>query len=371
MKKTLIITKFFPPAIGGIENYYLNACSRLDAESIVVLAENHPLAEEFDSRQKYKIIRTEFFSGILPPRWRPLKKLIKKIVQAEGIEQIVFGHFHPWCLLGRKIGLPYLIFGHGTDITQIKNDWWQRRALRKAYGNMLCRKFVANSRFIFDEAVRLLGDKSKLEIIYPGVDIAGLTANIADLDSKRTLLGLDKDDIVMLSMGRIEKEKNFDSIIKLMPELLSRIPQLKYVIAGDGSQLQHLKDLVQKYDLKYQVVFTGAIPDEMPVKSLYYQLAHIFITASTKPEGFGIAYLEAAACKMAIIASKFGGSIEAVKDCENGILIDPRNPEEIKSAIVKLATDVPLWTKMSSSGELWAKQFDWNLQIKKIQNLLN
>lgn len=370
MKKTLIITKFFPPAIGGIENYYMNVCSRLDPASIVVIAENHPLAKEFDDKQKYKIIRTEFFSGKIPPRWRPLKKLIKKIVQAEGIEQIIFGHFHPWCLLGKKIGLPYFIFGHGTDITQIKSNWWQKIAIRKSYRNKLCQKFIANSRYIFDELSRQLGDRSKLEIIYPGVDIAGLTAKIPDLDSKRTLLGLDKNDIVMLSMGRIEKEKNFSAIIKLMPELLLKIPQLKYVIAGDGSQLQNLKDLVQKYDLRYQVIFTGAIPDETPVKALYYQLAHIFITVSTKPEGFGISYLEAAACKTAIIASKFGGSSEAVKDGENGILIDPNNLEEIKSAIIKLATNVPFWTKMSKSGESWVKQFDWSSQIDKLKKLL-
>lgn len=371
MKKILIITKFFPPAIGGIENYFLNVCSRLDPASIVVIAENHPLAKEFDDKQKYKIIRTEFFSGKIPPRWRPLKGLIKKVVQTEGIEQIVFGHFHPWCLLGNKIGLPYLIFGHGTDITQIKNNWWQKRALKKSYKNKLCQKFVANSRFIFDELSRQLGDKSKLEMIYPGVDIAGLTAKIPDLDPKRSLLGLDNNDIVMLSMGRVEKEKNFGAIIKLMPELLLKIPQLKYLIAGDGSDLANLKDLVQKSDLKYQVIFTGAIPDETNVKALYYQLAHIFITASTKSEGFGIAYIEAAATKTAIIASKFGGSTEAVKDGENGILIDPRNPEEIKSAIIKLATNVPFWTKMSSSGQSWAKQFDWNLQINKIKNLLH
>jgi len=369
-KKTLLITYFFPPAIGGIENYFNSICSRLDPANIVVLAENHPEAAEFDGRQKYKVIRTEFFGGKIPPRWTPLKEQIRKIIKSEKIEQIIFGHFHPLCLLGGKLGLPYFIFGHGTDITQIGNDIWQVRALKKSYRNPLCKKFIANSKFIFDELSRLLGDKSKLEIIYPGVDFKALNDPAEDFAARKEVMGLGGNDIILLSMGRVEPEKNFGSVIKLMPEMLLKIPKLKYVIVGGGSDLQNLKDLAQSEDLKYNVIFTGPVKDDASAKAFYFQLAHIYITASTKPEGFGISYLEAAAAKTVIIASEFGGSSEAVKDNETGLLIDPNKPEEIRDAIYKLALNRELWEKMSSSGQVWAKQFDWGLQMEKINNLV-
>ena len=369
MKKTLLITYFFPPAIGGIENYYNNVCSRLEPDDIVVLAEKYPEAAEFDGRQKYKIIRTEFFGGRIPPRWTPLKSQVEKIIKQEGIEQIVFGHFHPFCLLGLKWKLPYYIFGHGTDITQIQNDIWQGRALKKSYRSPLCRKFIANSKYIHDELKRHLGNDAKLEIVYPGIDFAGLNAPIEDLTGRRDMIGLDSNDIVMLSMGRVEPEKNYGVIIKLMPELLKLIPQLKYVIVGDGSDMNNLKDLVQSHDLKFNVIFTGAIKDEVPSKAFYYQLAHIYVTASTKAEGFGISYIEAAAAKTAIIASKLGGSAEAVKDGETGVLVDPKSTAEIRDAIIKLSLDRELWDKMAKAGQARAQEFDWKKQMEKIRKI--
>lgn len=370
MKKTLLITNFFAPAIGGIENYYLNVCTRLEPSEIVVLTTPHPEAMEFDAQQKYKVIRTDFFSGMIPPRWRPLKKTIRQIIKDEGIEQIVFGHFHPYCTLGLKLKLPYFIFTHGTDITQIKNNWWQRRALRRSCKYFRLQKVIANSRFLYDELKRLLGDVSKVEIIYPGIDAAVLAAPIADLDSRRDLLGIAKDDIVMLSMGRVVVEKNFAAIIKMMPELLAKIPKLKYVVVGDGAELENLKNLAQSYGLKYSVIFTGAIKNDAAAKAFYYQLSHIFITASLKPEGFGISYLEAAAAKTAVIASKLGGSAEAVQDGVTGILVDPTKPDEIQTAIIKLISDRELWEKMSSAGLAWAQNFDWSKQMEKIKKLL-
>jgi phosphatidylinositol alpha-1,6-mannosyltransferase len=370
MKKTLLITKFFPPAIGGIENYFSEVCQRLEPQETVVLTSPQNNAVEFDDNQKYKIYRAEFFSGRVPPRWRHLKRIIQQIIKDEGIEQIIFGHFHPLCLLGKKIGLPYFIFGHGTDVTQIKNSWWQKYALKKSYSNNLCKLVVANSRFIFDQLQAVVGDASKIKIIYPGIDYEGLSRPIGDLPDRKKLLGFDDNDIIMLSVGRLEPEKNYAAIIRLMPELLNQVPQLKYLIIGEGSQLETLKDLTWQLGLKYNVIFLGAIKNETSAKAPYFQMSHIYLTASLKSEGFGIAYLEAAATKNAVIASKFGGVKEAVKDGETGILVDPNKPEEIRTAILKLTLDRQLWEKMSSAGQAWAQNFGWNKQMEKIKEIL-
>ncbi len=369
MAKKLLITYSFPPRIGGIENYYFNFCSCLDPSEIVVLAHIHYKSEEFDSQQKYKIFRTDFFDGKIPPRWRQMKKIIKNIISNEGIEEIIFGHFHPFCLLGAELNLPYFVFIHGTDITQVTN-WWQKYALRKTYYNDWCRKFVASSNFLANQLNNLIGNRSKIEIINPGINFSSLSQEVEDFKARKELLGLSDKDLILTSICRIEPEKNIETIIKLMPELLTQIPNLKYIIVGDGSDLKRLQDLVVNYGLKYQVIFTGEIDTNSLTKSFYYQLGHIFVIPSLKPEGFGISYLEASAAKSAVIASKFGGSAEAVKDGETGILVDPHNPEEIKLAIIKLASDNQLWEKISTAGVLWSKNFDWSIQIKKIKEII-
>lgn len=371
MKKTLLITNFFPPAIGGIENYYDNFCRLSEPGKITVLTAYYPgPSQAFDDSQKYEIIRTNFFDGRVPPRWRTLRKKISKIVKERGIEQIIFGHFHPYCLLGRKFNLPFYVFGHGTDIRQIKKSWWQKRALVKIYKNNNFKKFIANSRFIAGEAEKIVRDKTKMEIVYPGIDYDSLNQPVEDLAGKKKLLGLDDDDIVLLSVGRVEPSKNYETVIKLMPEIIAQIPQLKYVIVGDGSDLNRLKDLAQNYGLRYNVIFTGAIADNPSAKAFYYQLAHLFVTVSSQPEGFGISYLEAQAAKNPVIASKFGGCQEAVKDGETGILVDPAKPEEIKMAILKLTSDKEVWERMASAGQLWAKEFDWGKQMGKLNKIL-
>lgn len=370
MKKTLLITNFFPPAIGGIENYYDNFCRLSDPEKIVVLtAYYHGPSQAFDDSQKYKIIRTNFFDGRVIPRWRPLRKKIKKIIKEQGIEQIIFGHFHPYCLLGRKFNLPFYVFGHGTDVRQIKNSWWQKLALKKVYYHRYFRKFIANSRFIAEEVELAVKDKAKLEVVYPGIDYDALNQPIDDLAGKKKLLGLDDDDIVILSMGRVEPNKNYEAVIKLLPEMISQIPQLKYVIVGDGSDLSRLKDLAQNYGLRFNVIFTGAVANSPSAKAFYYQMAHLFVTVSSRPEGFGISYLEAQATKNPVIASKFGGCREAVKDGETGLLVDPAKPQEIKEAILKLASDQEVWEKMTKAGQAWSQEFAWDKQMEKLNKI--
>lgn len=370
MKKTLIITNFFPPAIGGIEKYFEQVCSRLPAEKVVVLTSNNAAAAESDKGKLYKIIRTDFFSGKYPPRWKPLKKIIKKIIKEEGIEVIIFGHFHPYALLGRSFGLPYYIFGHGTDIRQIKTSWWQKRAFKKSVRARLCLKAIANSRFIYDEMAAVLKNKTKLEVIYPGVDISGLNMK-TDLQARRELLGIKPDDIVLLSVGRVEAEKNYGSVIALLPKLLAVSPNLKYLIVGAGTDMANLQAQASQLGVKYNVIFTGAVTDDLEALAAYYQLSHIFITPSLKPEGFGISYLEASATRTVPIASKFGGSSEAVKDGETGILIDPSKREELEKAILTLISDNYKWTQLADTGEAWAKNFDWLLQMEKIIKLLD
>lgn len=369
MKKTLLVTYFFPPEIGGIENYYLNLCLNLPQDKIVVFSQSNAEAESFDKKQKYKIYRADFFGGLWPPRWWPLKRQLKMIIKEEGIGQIIFGHFHPLAILGNCFDLPYFIFVHGTDVRQVKNNFWQKIIFQKVYKT--CQKIIANSHYIAKEVKKIIGQGDKISVIYPGINYSVFDKLADDLEDKKKQLGLEKNDLIMLSLGRLAKQKNFATIIKLMPSLLFDFPNLKYIIAGAGPEKDNLAELVDNLNLKNNVKFAGQLANDDYNKIIYYKMADLFVSVSSVPEGFGITYLEAQASGLPVVASKIGGSAEAVLDQQTGILVDPDNLSEIKKALVELLSNKNKRISYSQAGRKRVQEeFDWSKQIKKIKEIL-
>jgi glycosyltransferase involved in cell wall biosynthesis len=140
---------------------------------------------------------------------------------------------------------------------------------------------------------------------------------------------------VLLTVGRLSAEehyKGFDEVIGLLPELSEDIPDVIYLIVGDGTDRQRLEEKANALGVSDKVVFAGYIPEGE--KADHYRLADVFIMPG-KGEGFGFVFLEAMACGIPVIASKVDGSREAVRDGKLGIVVDPENAEEIKAAILQ------------------------------------
>jgi asparagine synthase (glutamine-hydrolysing) len=134
---------------------------------------------------------------------------------------------------------------------------------------------------------------------------------------------------VLMTVGRLtaeERYKGFDEVIGVLPTLLTRHPDLIYLIVGDGSDRARLEELVDIRGLRQHVRFTGYISEEE--KSAHYRLADVYVMPSMG-EGFGIVFLEALASGLPVVASKLDGGREALMDGELGILVDPRSSEDI------------------------------------------
>lgn len=369
MKKTLLVTYFFPPQIGGIENYYLNLCASLPADKIVVLTQGDSDTDYFDNKQAYKIHRTNFFGGLLSPRWWHLKSKIEKIKAEEGIEQIIFGHFHPLNILGNYLGLPYYIFVHGTDVKQVRHSLWQRLIFKKVYQD--CQKIIANSNYMASEVEAVVGNKDKVTVIYPGINHKAFFERSDEIEAKKKELNLRSNDLIILSMGRLVKQKNFQTIIKLLPDLLIDFPNLKYVVAGDGPERDNLMKLSYNLGLKNVIKFVGRVDNNDVSKKVCYQLADLFVSVSSVAEGFGITYLEAQASGLPVVASKMGGSGEAVENNQTGILVDPNDFGQIKEAIYELLRNEDKRKKYAATGQKRTREdFDWSGQVNKIKEIL-
>lgn len=138
---------------------------------------------------------------------------------------------------------------------------------------------------------------------------------------------------VLLTVGRLaayERYKGFDEVMELLPALAKEIPNIAYLIVGDGTDRQRLEEKTQALGVAHLVRFAGFISETEKVE--HYRLADVYVMPS-KGEGFGIVFLEAMACGIPVVASKADGSREAVRDGMLGILINPNEPEEIKAGI--------------------------------------
>lgn len=99
-----------------------------------------------------------------------------------------------------------------------------------------------------------------------------------------------RDAQVIITLGRVAAEKKIDGILRVMPDLLTEFPKLVFVIAGDGPDVDVLKEQVERLTLEDHVIFTGNIPHDQVAS--YYKMADFFVSASDT-ETQGLTYIEA------------------------------------------------------------------------------
>ena len=156
--------------------------------------------------------------------------------------------------------------------------------------------------------------------------------------------------IRLLSVCRLdarEQYKGIDTVIRALPALLARVPDLEYVIVGSGSDLKRHKRIAADLGVTDRVQFLGSV-DELALRSVY-ESCDVFVLPSAG-EGFGIVFLEAMHYRKPIIAANSGATPEVVKDSETGMLVEARSVEQLAAAMINLATDRPKRDRMGEAG---------------------
>ncbi len=161
----------------------------------------------------------------------------------------------------------------------------------------------------------------------------------------------------ILFVGRMEKRKGLDYLLEAYKRVKQEIPNTRLIIVGPGIRLRHkYEKRVMQSDLK-DVIFVGyADYHELP---RYYKTADIVCSPATGRESFGIVLLEALAVGKPIVASNIEGYNNVVSHGAEGLLVPPKNVEELAQALISLATDEPLRQQMAARGKLKASEYDW------------
>jgi asparagine synthase (glutamine-hydrolysing) len=139
---------------------------------------------------------------------------------------------------------------------------------------------------------------------------------------------------ILMTVGRIvssERYKGFDEVIDALPKLVQDVPDLAYLVVGDGLDRDRLERKVRTLGIADRVVFTGYVDEKE--KAEHYRLADAYVMPS-QGEGFGFVQLEALACGIPSLGSRTDGSREALRHGALGVLVDPTDPNDVRRGIL-------------------------------------
>jgi len=370
MKKTLIITLEYPPQIGGIASYVYNQARTL-GEVTVVYAPIYK-NKDYKDGEGFKVYRKKPYFWLWP-RWFRMFFQIRKIVKQEKIEQIYVHHILPvgyiaW-LIKKIKKIPYTVFFHGTDVELSHRNFVKKIQTRWVCGQAEALAF--NSEFLKNKFLKIqekLSDK-KIIILYPSPgEIFLAKQNKEEIEKLRRHLALDGKR-VMLTVARFADGKGYPHLLRLLPQIIEKVPNLVWLIIGDGPKKEEIVKGVQTKSLQNVVRFLNLIPYKDLPK--YYSLADLFVLL-THPdeqteEGWGTVFAEAAALGIPAVAGRAGGVEEVVDNLKTGLVVDAYQDMSVVSAIVDLLKEDKYREQMGKMAKnKILTELNWQTQIKKL-----
>lgn len=175
-----------------------------------------------------------------------------------------------------------------------------------------------------------------------------------EVNKLRKKLNFQKDDFILLFVGRIAKEKNIPYLLETARDIIRRNKKgnIKFLIIGDGPESDEYKQLVKKYKLEENIILYGKVPwKEMPT---YYHLADVFLTASTT-ETQGLTVIEAMAAGIVPVAIDDESFNTVIVNDLNGKLF--RTKKELREAIIDLKEQPEKKKKIGKQARINAELF--------------
>jgi glycosyltransferase involved in cell wall biosynthesis len=231
--------------------------------------------------------------------------------------------------LKRLNGTPYWAIAHGIEAWNIQNPRLIH-ALRHAD------RILAVSEFTRDRLIQAQNLDPAKVLLLPNTfdsDRFQIAPKPIDLLKRHVLR---PEQPIMLTVARLsssEQYKGYDQILQAMPQLLTLMPNLHYLIVGKGSDRPRIETMIEQLGIQSSVTLVGFVPDA-ELKD-YYNLCDLFAMPS-KGEGFGIVYLEALACGKPVLGGNQDGAIDALCHGRLGVLVNPDSVDEISQAIAQI-----------------------------------
>ena len=379
-KKTLLVSNEFPPVKGGISTHMYNLWCRFPREEIVILTAKvgredikfdgglsvvrkvYPLGRDVLSR----MIRTAM---VIRYAWQQnCVRNVKRNHCAQLISSGLAG------LIVKMIkGTPYVVYVYSADVLEFSKNFLTNWVMKKVFSE--CEHVIANS--IFTKSIikaHNLVSEEKIIVSTPAVDTDVFNPEKGP-GRIREKYGIPSDCKVLLTVSRLSLRKGHKTVIEAFSDVLRKYPNVVYLIAGEGPEKTHLRDLVRTNGIEDNVIFAGEVPADELIH--FYNTCDIFIMVPRyieergDVEGFGIVFLEANACGKPVIAGRSGGISEAVVDGRTGILVDPESVDQIKNAVLKILEDEEYAKRLGENGLRRVREgFSWESRAEELKEYI-
>lgn len=363
-----VVTNDFPPRIGGI-NYYVDQMMRRFAPGrVTIFASRHPGWEAFDRDYPHDVIRLDTEMMLPTPA---VRRRLHHELRARKPDVVAFGATWPLGHMGpgirRKLGIPYIGFTHGLELTGTLVPGLLRHIGRDAA------LLTAVSEWARHALERSFGWTGRMELLPSGIDTDQFRPDVSDAAVReRHALG---SAPVVCCVSRLVARKGQDLLIRALPAVARQVPGVRLLIVGIGPYEAALRKLAAATGMADRVVFAGAAPyAELPA---YFRAGDVFAMPCRRRwfgfdvEALGAVFLQGAAVGRPVIAGDSGGAPEAVLAGTTGLVVDPIRPEPLADALVQLLTDRARAEAMGRAGAEWVhREWTWEKMAARLDGFL-
>jgi len=333
----------FGMGIGGMERVIMDLCRYVDPErfrfSICCLNVRGPLADQMEAEgvpvyfcrnqsRLAKYLRGVELAGLM-------SKLKVQVLHTHHLPAFIDG-----TIGGRLTGVPVTLNTDHSKLYPISKPW----ALLERAASMMADEVVAVSKHTRNDLIHQQKiSPNRISVIYNGINIR-LTADTPVTELRREL-AIPIGDKIIGTVSRLEDQKGLDLLLNAAPHVLRTRPNTWFVIVGGGSKEQQLKDLAASLGIAHRTRFTGWRRDAVDLVQTFDCCA-----LSSTFEGMPMSLLEAMALAKPIVATAVGGVPEFVRDGENGILVDSRDPSLFADAVLRVISQDDEARRMGENG---------------------
>ncbi len=353
--RVLLLTPDFPPATGGIQILIGRLAEHSPGLELRVMALDEPGAAEFDRASGLDMVRIGGGGGGRQLAVAALN--LRSVAAARSFRPDVILSGHAVTSLGaiavrRLLGVPLVTYVHADEL-RMKGGIVAAAARRAD-------SVIAVSRYTREIVIAHGVEPARVTVIPPGVDLP--PAGEREPGPEPILL-----TIAMMHF----RYKGHDVMLRAMPLIRARVPGARWVVVGDGAFREVLEHGVAAYGLGDAVAVRGRVGDEE--RDEWLRRATVFCLPSRIPadgfggEGFGIAYMEAAAHAMATIGGDVAGARDAVVNGSTGLLVDTEDHLALADAASALLEDPTRAAVMGAEGRRHAERHAWPLIAARVE----
>lgn len=375
--RLLVLTELFLPTKGGTAVWAGEVYRRLGGKEIHIVTADVPGAAEVDALHPNTVHRLNLRRV---PWLRPESLGMYARFFAKSLALALTRRFDAihafralpeglvaW-LVARLTFRPVVIYAHGEELTTWgKGNKYKamRFALRHAD------RVIANSDFTRDELLGMGARGERVVLINPGVDVERFRPGLPCEDLKASI-GLATGEKLILSVGRLSRRKGFDMVIRSLPGLRETGVDARYALIGIGEDHDYLEGLAHELGVADRVHMLGHVsPDDLP---RWYNACDVFAMPNREidgdTEGFGMVFLEAAACGKPVVAGRAGGTGAAVEDGETGVRVEGAAEHLIRDALIGLLANEKLCEKMGGRAlERALSGFSWEAVARATERI--